>query len=109
MDSFRAFFYLLDQCYERCPEYDLGGFLGAISPEPWDDGMPMDMAVYRDWHARNDSEIIDSANLRTKTYEFLESYETAYGYRFPQTRDVLLNQITGDVLERAISYASHLK
>ena len=33
MQSFLMFFYILDQCYEQCPENDLGGFLGSISPE----------------------------------------------------------------------------
>ena len=28
MQSFLMFFYILDQCYEQCPENDLGGFLG---------------------------------------------------------------------------------
>lgn len=30
-------FYILDQCYEQCLENDLGGFLGAIFPELWED------------------------------------------------------------------------
>ena len=38
MQSFLMFFYILDQCYEQCPENDLGGFLGSISPELWEDG-----------------------------------------------------------------------
>ena len=41
MQSFLMFFYILDQCYDQCPENDLGGFLGSISPELWEDGKPM--------------------------------------------------------------------
>ena len=52
MQSFLMFFYILDQCYEQCPENDLGGFLGSISPELWGDGKPMDKAVYNDWKAQ---------------------------------------------------------
>lgn len=52
MQSFLTFFYILDQCYEICPENDLGGFLGAISPELWADGRPIDQAVYHDWKCK---------------------------------------------------------
>ena len=53
MDSFLVFFYILEQCYILCHEDDLGGFLGAISPEIWEDGKPIDIAVYNDWQNQN--------------------------------------------------------
>lgn len=48
-ESFLLFFYLLDQCYDICEEDDLGGFLGAISPELWGDEIPADLAILADW------------------------------------------------------------
>ena len=43
-----GFFYILDQSYGQCKEDDLGGFLGAISPELWGDGQPVDIAIFYD-------------------------------------------------------------
>ena len=63
MQSFLMFFYILDQCYDQCPENDLGGFLGSISPELWEDGKPMDEAVYNDWKDRNDASLLNSQNI----------------------------------------------
>ena len=65
MQSFLMFFYILDQCYDQCPENDLGGFLGSISPELWEDGKPMDEAVYNDWKDRNDASLLNSQNIFT--------------------------------------------
>ena len=42
------FFYILDQGYNQCKKDDLGGFLGAISPELWEDGQPADKAIFND-------------------------------------------------------------
>ena len=50
MQSFLIFFYIFDQCYDQCyrnkevEEDDLPWFPGAIGPELWADGKPMDMA-----------------------------------------------------------------
>ena len=57
MDSFLVFFYILEQCYILCHEDDLGGFLGAISPEIWEYGKPIDIAVYNDWQNQKPPEI----------------------------------------------------
>ena len=45
MQIFLIFFYILDQSYDQCKEDDLGEFLGAISPEIWDDGQPSDKSM----------------------------------------------------------------
>lgn len=38
MQSFLILFYILDRRFNQCKEDDLGGFLGAISPELCGDG-----------------------------------------------------------------------
>ena len=60
MQSFLMFFYILDQCYEKCPENDMGGFLGAVSPELWKDGKLMDKAVYNDWQDQNEVALLNN-------------------------------------------------
>ena len=63
MDSFFSFFHILDYCYTVCQENDLGGFLGAISPQLWEDSMPIDMAIYNDWSAGCADGDIDEENI----------------------------------------------
>ena len=89
MQSFLIFFYILDQCYERCPENDLGGFLGSISPELWEDGKPMDKAVYNDWKARNDVALLTNQNIMDATLDFLRFYQTKFGFDFSKTQSML--------------------
>lgn len=78
MKSFLIFFYILDQCYDQYMEDDLGGFLGAISPELWRDGQPADKAIYNDWE--DSIKIIDTQNIVEITYKFLEFYEQKFGF-----------------------------
>jgi len=101
MQSFLMFFYILDQCYEQCPENDLGGFLGAISPELWEDGKPMDKAVYNDWKARNDVAFLTSQNIIGATLDFLRFYQAKFGYDFSKTQSILENTDGIEMLEKA--------
>ena len=101
MQSFLMFFYILDQCYEQCPENDLGGFLGSISPELWGDGRPMDKAVYDDWKERNDTALLNSQNIIDATLDFLKYYQTKFGFHFPKTQSILENTNRIEMLEKA--------
>ena len=101
MQSFLMFFYILDQCYEQCPENDLGGFLGAISPELWEDGKPMDKAVYNDWKARNDVAFLTSQNIIGATLDFLRFYQAKFGYDLSKTQSILENTDGIEMLEKA--------
>lgn len=85
MQSFLMLFYILDQCYAQCQEDDLGGFLGAISPELWEDGNPMDKAVYIDWKNKINSSILNNQNIIKAICCFLEDYERKYHYNFKKT------------------------
>lgn len=105
MQSFLMFFYILDQCYERCPENDLGGFLGSISPELWGDGKPIDKAVYTDWLDRNDAALLNSQNIVTVTLDFLEFYQTKYGFDFSKTKMTLQNMVDNEMVDKAIDRA----
>lgn len=100
MQSFLIFFYILDQCYFQCEEDDLGGLLGAISPELWADGKPMDMAIFNDWQKKSNPETIDASNIIERTYDFLEYYEKEFGFNFFKTKKCLLT-ITDKVLEES--------
>ena len=101
MQSFLMFFYILDQCYEQCPENDLGGFLGAISPELWEDGKPMDKAVYNDWKDRNDVALLNNQNIISATLDFLQFYQTKFGFDFSKTQSILENTGESEMLEKA--------
>lgn len=90
MQSFLIFFYILDQGYNKCKNDDLGGFLGAISPEIWEDGQPIDKAVFSDWEKICNSETVNMNNIIGKTYAFLEYYEREFGYNFSETKQWLL-------------------
>lgn len=102
MQSFLMFFYILDQCYEQCPENDLGGFLGAISPELWEDGKPMDKAVYNDWKERNDVALLNSQNIADAVLDFLRFYQTKFGFNFSKTQIILDDIVDGEMLKKAI-------
>lgn len=91
MQSFLAFFYLLEQCYLQCQEDDLGGFLGAISPEIWEDGQPIDKAILIDWQKNRGHLSADGNNLAKVAFDFLEYYEHQFGYNFVQTKQCLCN------------------
>ena len=88
MQSFLMFFYILDQCYEKHQTDDLGGFLGSISPELWEDGKPMDQAVYNDWINRNNIIAINNENIVNAVCIFLEYYQIEFGYDFSKTSGV---------------------
>lgn len=101
MQSFLMFFYILDQCYEQCPENDLGVFLGSISPELWEDGKPMDKAVYNDWKDRNDVALLNNQNIISATLDFLQFYQTKFGFDFSKTQSILENTGESEMLEKA--------
>lgn len=87
MESFLLCFYILDQCYDFNPKDDLGGFLGAISPELWEDGVPIDKAIYNDWKSvypqNQNNSFID------KVIIFLEYEEKNYFFDFNETKKIL--------------------
>lgn len=109
MQSFLIFFYVLDQCYEQCHEDDLGGFLGAISPEIWEDGQPMDRAVFTDWQEMcNSSTGVNEQNVTEKAYDFLDYYEKQYGFNFTKTKQWLITLNNPEVFENAVIKAQIL-
>ena len=103
--SFLLFFYLLDQCYDICKEDDLGGFLGAISPELLFDGIPADLAILADWEEFNHSISIDDENIIQRAYDFLNSYESQFGFNFYKTKNLLLSPKASFILKSAIMQA----
>lgn len=106
MQSFLMFFYILDQCYDRCQESDLGGFLGLISPELWEDGTPINRAVYNDWKDRNHVESLDDQNIVNAVISFLDYYQKNFGYAFSKTKKLLKSMTNGEIVEKAAARTS---
>mgnify|MGYP005771858155 CR=1 FL=1 len=103
MQSFLMFFYILDQCYEHCPENDLGGFLGSISPELWEDGKPIDKAVYNDWKARNNITLLNRQNIINAILDFLQYYQSKFGLDFSKTQSILKNTDGIEMIDMAMA------
>lgn len=101
MQSFLTFFYILDQGYNNCKNDDLGGFLGAISPEIWEDGNPIDKAVLNDWEKFSNPETVDKSNIKEKIYTFLEYYEQEFGFDFSKTKQWILTTANETIVEKA--------
>ncbi len=106
MQSFLMLFYILDQCYDDCPEESLGGLLGAISPELWSDGQPADKAMLLDWVDFCRGETVNAKNIVQKISGFLEHYEKRFGFDFVQTKRWLTLQISKTVVETATEKAA---
>lgn len=102
MESFLIFFYILDQCYEQCNESDLGGFLGAISPELWEGGQPMDKAIFYDWQKMCEPSTVDEDNIIKRVYDFMNYYEKQFGFRFSKTKQWLLALNDQSVIATAV-------
>lgn len=89
MYGFLICFYMLDYCYTKNQENDLGGMLGAMSPDLLLDGMPIDKSFLDDWN-RIVSELPDNdMELIHKIDEYLEFYENNFGFVFFKTRKML--------------------
>ena len=108
MRSFLFFFYVLDQCYDQCKEDDLGGLLGAISPELREDGLPMDMAIFNAWREKNGNKNINRQNILNLSYDFLEEYEKRFGFKFTKTKWILMHSFSNMMLDQAIEKAEML-
>ena len=103
MQSFLMFFYILDQCYEQCPENDMGVFLGVVSPELWEDGKPMDKAVYNDWQDQNEVALLNNKNIKNATINFLKYYQTKSGLNFSKTISIIQNTANEEMIDNAIN------
>lgn len=105
MQSFLILFYILDQGFNQCKDDDLGGFLGAISPELCGDGQPVDKAIFNDWEKMSNSESIDIHNIMEKVYTFLGYYEQEFGYDFSETKQWILTIDDEAIVEKAYDEA----
>ncbi len=108
MQSFLMMFYILDMCFDQCPEDSLGGFLGAVSPELWGDGQPADKAVLHDWEQISLPETISTQNIVEKICEFLMCYEKQFGLDFSQTKRWLISQTNNTVIKKAEDKTSYM-
>ncbi len=101
MQSFLIFFYILDQSYNQCKKDDIGGFLGVISPELWEDGQPVDKAIFNDWQKFNNPKTVDKTNIMERIYNFLVYYEKEFGFNFSETKQWLISIENEAVVEEA--------
>lgn len=100
--SFLDFFYILDDAYNQCKEDDLGGFLGAISPEIWEDGKPIDKAIFNDWQKFCKPETINENNIIKRTYDFLDYYEKKFEFDFSKTKRWLISIDDKEIVKKAL-------
>lgn len=89
MESFLICFYILDHCYFINYESDLGGILGAMSPDLMADGLPIDKAFIYNWERLNEKQAKNNAEILNKVDSFLDYYEKQYGFSFAETRKLL--------------------
>lgn len=108
MQSFLAFFYLLDQCYDICKEDDLGMFLGMISPEIWEDGVPPDKAIYDDWKNHIQNITISENNIIKVSLKFLNDYGKELDFIFIKTNKVMDTIVDEKMIFTALSKAKEL-
>lgn len=101
MYSFLMFFYILEQCYEQFQGGEFSAFLSSISPELWEDGMPMNMTVYYDWENRNDTKSLDDSNIMSTVYSFLDFYEKQMSYDFSKVKVLLKNMPEAETVKKA--------
>lgn len=110
MESFLMLYSLLDQCYDIDHGDDgdnvmvLGSFLGDIDPTFWDDGYPMDQAVYQDWFLQNDVSKLDQENIIPSVLRFLEFYEDR-GFYFGRTAELLQGPQSSEMLKSAAEFS----
>lgn len=101
MQSFLIFYYILDQSFDSCKKDDIGGFLGAISPELWEDGKPADKAIFNDWQKFSNPKTLDKTNIMERIYNFLEYYEKKFGFDFSETKQWFLQIENEAVIKNA--------
>lgn len=87
--SFWFLFSLLDTCYFKCYEDDLGGLLGDLSPSLWSDRRPMDLATVHDWESLCKDFGFCEENAVDCVVRFLESYEKMFGFLFEKTKETI--------------------
>lgn len=102
MRSFLMLYFILDQGYSKCQDDDLGAFLGIISPELWDDGWPIDKAVFNDWIEMCQPQSITEKNIIKKILIFLDYYEKGFGFDFSVIKKWVLKDADTQVIKKAI-------
>ena len=80
---------VLDDCYFKCYEDDLGGLCGELSPDIWADGLPVDMATVEDWYAVCKAQGYCEQNAVDCVLLFLESYEKDFGFSLKKAKELI--------------------
>ena len=111
MQSFILLFCILDHCYQLYSGDDLGGLLGAMSPELWADGMPIDNDIIKRWVEWRHTDEIDQSNILEEAKLFLLNYQKKFGFDFSKsisTLESLDGRLVEEMLQRAeIIYEKH--
>lgn len=84
-ERFWIMFILLDQCYfaTQTAETDgLGGLLGAIDPDLWEDALPADPAILHDWEALPAAGPLTQNAMRSQILLFLGNGGYADAFSF---------------------------
>lgn len=97
--SFWFLFSILEDCYFKCYEGDLGGLLGEISPYLWSNFTPMDMATVNDWSVICKEQGFCEKNAIDCVVHFLESYEKKYGFSFKKAKETIRKLERDEVTE----------
>ncbi|MBO5779278.1 MAG: hypothetical protein J6R82_06910 [Clostridia bacterium] len=85
--EFKKVSYILDHCYFASYNFALGGILGELSCDLWEDGSPADTATYEDL-----IQIIEGVKEYDSVHKalfFLETYSAQTGFDFDSAIAVL--------------------
>ena len=77
--------------------------MGSISPELWEDGKPIDKAVYNDWKARNNITLLNRQNIINAILDFLQYYQSKFGLDFSKTQSILKNTDGIEMIDMAMA------
>lgn len=97
--KFWLLFVILEKCYFSCLDDDLGGLLGALSPDLWGDGYPADMAILRDWEEGDSNNSEEKDGFVNRIVSFLRSYSNSYGFDFNKAIEWLQKMTLSDYQE----------
>ena len=108
MRSFLVLFYILDQAYDQCEEDDLGGLLGAMSPELWGDGQPIDKAIFNNWKKISNPELLNEDNIIKAVCDFLDYYEKKFGFYLYKTKQWITTMSDKRIIKRALDKSEEM-
>lgn len=83
--NYLILFHILNDCYWKgCDDFDLPPLLGSMNPYLWDSHMPIDRAIYNDWHETS-KDFKNCDDLKKAIVALLTSYEKQFHFELSST------------------------